>query len=123
MTLVELLCAVAVLAVVGLIAVFIGQSVLFGTRGSTVEQSAKAVARQANSMAAFNSGADVLHTTEANIDAALLISSFDPADGWLLSVDTNSIALTKGGSTSVFYICIDASTTPHRAVPGPAPCS
>ena len=104
-TLLELIVVVIVLGILALVAVPAFTGVINNSAGSVVENTAKAIARDANALAAFNSGDQANLTSDANINAALDETALDTADGWAKDNGANSVALSKNGNTETFYIC------------------
>jgi prepilin-type N-terminal cleavage/methylation domain-containing protein len=111
-TLLELIVVVIVLGILALVAVPAFSGVINNSTGSVVENTAKAVARDANALAAFNSGAGANLTSDANIVDAIeeLSVGLDTAggvdsDGWSKNTSTKSVTLDKNGQPTTFYIC------------------
>lgn len=105
-TLLELIVVVIVLGILALVAVPAFTGVINNSTGSVVENTAKAVARDANALAAFNSGADANLTSDSNINAALDETTLDTADGWAKDNAANSVSLSKNGNTETYHICV-----------------
>jgi len=122
-TLLELIVVVVVLGILALIAVPSFAGVINGTRGSVAENTAKTIARDANALATFNTGAATNETSQANIDAALAEATLSTTDGWVTSSSTAGaeIALTKNGATSTYCVSVTAGT-PDRATVANATC-
>jgi hypothetical protein len=86
-----------------------------------LEQTAGAIARDANALAAFNEGRTSNETNNANIDEAVNYAALQASDGW--SVDTghrNGAQLSYG----TYTVCITVqSGSPARAVVEQSPCA
>jgi len=107
-TLLELIVVVIVLGILALVAVPAFTGVINNSAGSVVENTAKAIARDANALAAFNSGDQANLTSDANINSAIGETSLDTADGWASDAAANSVSLSKNGNTETFHICVVA---------------
>lgn len=123
-TLLELIVVVVVLGILALVAVPSFTGVINNSRGSVAENTAASIARDANALAAFNSGSGANETNDGNIDAAVAEVGLDTADGW--AVDTSStagaqIALSKNGATDTYCISVTAGT-PDRATVASGTC-
>jgi type IV pilus assembly protein PilA len=104
-TLLELIVVVIVLGILALVAVPAFSGVINNSTDSVVENTAKAVARNANALAAFNDGDQANLTSEGNIDEAIGDIALDTADGWAKDTADNSIELSKNGNTETYYVC------------------
>ncbi len=111
-TLLELIVVVIVLGILALVAVPAFTGVINNSTGSVVENTAKAVARDANALAAFNSGANANLTSNDNIVDAIEELSVGAdntggadSDGWSKDTTAKSITLSKNGNPETFYIC------------------
>jgi len=124
-TLLELIVVVVVLGILALVAVPSFKGVIDNTRGSVAEQTARSIARDANALAAFNTGAATNETSNANIDAATAEANLLEADGW--TVDTAEangadITLAKNGETTTYCISVTAGS-PDRATVASGDCA
>lgn len=105
-TLLELIVVVIVLGILALVAVPAFTGVINNSTGSVAENTAKAIARDANALAAFNSGSSVNVTDDADIEAAVAETTLSTDDGWAWNDTANSLSLTKNGSTQTHYVCV-----------------
>lgn len=99
-TLLELIVVVVVLGILALVAVPAFSGVIENSTGSVAENTAKAIARDANALAAFNSGADANVTANDDIKDALCETTLATSDGWAYAASTSgasTISLTKNG--------------------------
>jgi prepilin-type N-terminal cleavage/methylation domain-containing protein len=107
-TLLELIVVVVVLGILALVAVPAFSGVINNSTDSVAKNTAAAIARDANALAAFNSGPTANVTSDGNIDAAIGDTTLNTADGWTKSTSSNSVSLVKNGNTETFYICVQA---------------
>ena len=129
-TLLELIVVVVVLGILALVAVPAFSGVINNSTGSVAENTAKAIARDANALAAFNAGDNANVTSTTNVTDAINDTALSTNDGWTVDATNYSISLTKNGNTETFYICIDAldldndtaSAAVDRAVVSTAAC-
>ncbi len=111
-TLLELIVVVVVLGILALVAVPAFSGVIDNSTGSVAENTAKAIARDANALAAFNTDDLTNLTSNTNIDVALDDTVLNPADGWTKSTadaDGGYIYLEKNGKVQAFTICVDSN--------------
>ncbi|CAB4584401.1 unannotated protein [freshwater metagenome] len=107
-TLLELIVVVVVLGILALVAVPAFSGVINNSTSSVAENTAKAIARDANALAAFNSGANANLTDNGDIDDAVADTTLSGDDGWTVSTaDTDGarIELDKNGKKQVYTIC------------------
>ena len=107
-TLLELIVVVVVLGILALVAVPAFSGVINNSTESVAKNTAAAIARDANALAAFNPGATANVTEDSNIDAAVSDTTLESSDGWNVSTaDTNGarIYLDKNGEKQVYTIC------------------
>lgn len=124
-TLLELIVVVVVLGILALVAVPSFKGVIDNSRGSVAEQTARSIARDANALAAFNTGAATNETSNANIDDATDEAALSTDDGWTVdTAETNGadITLAKNGSTDVYCISVTAGS-PDRATVASGDCA
>jgi type IV pilus assembly protein PilA len=122
-TLLELIVVVVVLGILALVAVPSFTGVINNSRGSVAENTAASIARDANALAAFNSGSAANETSNTNIDAAVAEAGLDTADGWSLNdvATGHEITLAKNGASDTFCIEVTAGT-PDRATVASGTC-
>ncbi len=106
-TLLELIVVVIVLGILALVAVPAFTGVINNSAGSVAENTAKAIARDANALAAFNSGAGANITNGGNIEDALCETILTDG-GWGTDYDANvaKVSLTKNNNTETYAISI-----------------
>ncbi len=108
-TLLELIVVVVVLGILALVAVPAFSGVINNSTSSVAENTAKAIARDANALAAFNAGANANLTDNGDIDDATADTTLSGDDGWTVSTaDANGarIELDKNGKKQVYTICV-----------------
>lgn len=127
-TLLELIIVVVVLGILALVAVPSFKGVIDNTSADVAESTARAIARDANALAAFNTGTDTNQATNANIDTAVGETMLSTDDGW--AVDTAEangadITLTKNGTASIYCISVTAASgsQPARATVSSGDCA
>lgn len=99
-TLLELIVVVVVLGILALVAVPAFSGVIENSTSSVAENTAKAIARDANALAAFNSGPNANVTDATDVKDALCETTLASGDGWAFDADTagaSTISLTKNG--------------------------
>lgn len=114
---VGVVASIIVLGVLALVAVpsFVGTTDESSSGGSVAENTAAAIARDANALAAFNVAAN--QTDNSNIDYAVTEVGLSAADGW--AVDTSfvngaEISLTRNDRTDTYCISV-VQGNPSRA--------
>lgn len=115
-TLLELIVVVVVLGILALIAIPTFRTVIDNSAQSAADQTAGAIARNANALAAFAGGG----TTGTQVDAAAdeaTTSSGSTIGDW----DTNhlEVTVTRGGSTGCARVVLTGS--PAQATVGACP--
>jgi prepilin-type N-terminal cleavage/methylation domain-containing protein len=112
-TLLELIVVVIVLGILALVAVPAFTGVISNSTGSVVENTAKAIARDANALAAFNSGANANVTDGDDIEDALCETTLaDGGWGTSYAAGVAKVSLSKNDGTKTY----DISITDGRAV-------
>jgi alpha-tubulin suppressor-like RCC1 family protein len=101
-TILELIVVVITLGVLALIAVPAFNGVINNSTAKTAEETAMGIARNAQGLAAFNTGTGTNVVSNENIDAAVAETSLDPAQGWsvdLAPATGATVGLERSGET------------------------
>jgi prepilin-type N-terminal cleavage/methylation domain-containing protein len=119
-TLLELIVVVVVIGVLALIAVPSFSNVINKSAEAVAKRSAASIAKDADALAAFNSGSSANETSFLNIQEAVLEADLAPSEGWAFEINSGfpgaRLALSKNGSVSCWSILVDTSSSPDRAV-------
>jgi prepilin-type N-terminal cleavage/methylation domain-containing protein len=106
-TLLELIVVVIVLGILALVAVPAFTGVINNSTGSVAENTAKAIARDANALAAFNAGANANLTNAADIEEALCETTLaDGGWGTSFSAGVATVSLNKNNETASYTISV-----------------